>query len=68
MQSYNAIMSGNCIGDTLYCTGNQLENPEDSEKKANEAKWQNNSDCGPEKKIIQQVTSSVLLSLRANQM
>jgi len=51
MQSYNAIMSGNCIGDTLYCTGNQIENPEDSEKKANEAKWQNNSDCGPEKKI-----------------
>ncbi len=51
MQSYNAIMSGNCIGDTLYCTGNQLENPEDSAKKANEAKWENNSDCGPEKKI-----------------
>lgn len=51
MQSYNAIMSGNCIGDTLYCTGNQLENPEDSQKKANEAKWENNSDCGPEKKI-----------------
>lgn len=51
MQSYNAIMNGNCIGDTLYCTGNQLENPEDSEKKANEAKWEKNSDCGPEKKI-----------------
>lgn len=51
MQSYNAIMNGNCIGDTLYCTGNQLENPEDSEKKANEAKWENNPDCGPEKKI-----------------
>lgn len=51
MQSYNAIMSGKCIGDTLYCTGNQLENPEDSAKKANEAKWENNSDCGPEKKI-----------------
>lgn len=51
MQSYNAIMSGKCIGDTLYCTGNQLENPEDSEKKANEAKWEKNSDCGPEKKI-----------------
>ena len=31
MQSYNAIMSGKCIGDTLYCTGNQLENPEDCE-------------------------------------
>ena len=51
MQTYNAIMNGNCIGDTLYCTGNKLENPEDSEKKANEAKWENNSDCGPEKKI-----------------
>lgn len=51
MQTYNAIMSGNCIGDTLVCTGNQIENPEDSEKKAVEAKWQNNSDCGPEKKI-----------------
>ena len=51
MQSYNAIMNGNCIGDTLYCTGNQLENPEDSAKKANEAKWENNPDCGPEKKI-----------------
>lgn len=51
MQSYNAIMNGNCIGDTLYCTGNQLENPEDSEQKANEAKWENNSDCGSEKKI-----------------
>lgn len=68
MQSYNAIMSGKCIGDTLYCTGNQLENPEDSEKKANEAKWENNSDCGPERRLHQQVTSSVLLSLRANQM
>lgn len=51
MQTYNAIMSGSCIGDTLYCTGTQIENPEDSEKKANEAKWENNPDCGPEKKI-----------------
>lgn len=51
MQTYNAIMSGSCIGDTLVCTGNQIENPEDSEKKASEAKWQNNSDCGPERKI-----------------
>ncbi len=51
MQTYNAIMSGNCIGDTLYCTGNQIENPEDSEKKANEAQWEKNSDCGAERKI-----------------
>ena len=51
MQTYNAIMSGKCIGDTLYCTGNLLENPEDSEKKANEAVWAKTKDCGPEKKI-----------------
>ena len=51
MQTYNAIMSGKCIGDTLYCTGNKLENPEDSEKTANEAVWTKNTDCGPEKKI-----------------
>ena len=51
MQTYNAIMSGKCIGDTLYCTGNLLENPEDSEKRANEAVWAKTKDCGPEKKI-----------------
>lgn len=51
MQTYNAIMSGSCIGDTLYCTGKTLENPEDSEKTAIEAAWRNNPSCGPEKKI-----------------
>lgn len=51
MQTYNTIMSGSCIGDTMYCTGEQIENPEDSEKKANVAVWENNPDCGPEKKI-----------------
>ena len=51
MQTYNAIMSGKCIGDTLYCTENLLENPEDSEKRANEAVWAKTKDCGPEKKI-----------------
>ena len=51
MQTYNAIMSGKCIGDTLYCTGNLLENPEDSEKRANEAVWAKTKDCEPEKKI-----------------
>lgn len=44
-------MSGNCIGDTLYCTGNLLENPEDSEKRANEAVWAKTKDCGPEKRL-----------------
>lgn len=51
MQTYNTIMSGACIGDTMYCTGEQIENPEDSEKKCSVAVWENNPDCGPEKRI-----------------
>lgn len=51
MQTYNTIMSGACIGDTMYCNGEQIENPEDSAKKANVAVWENNPDCGPERKI-----------------
>lgn len=51
MQTYNTIMSGSCIGDTMYCSGEQIENPEDSEKKAAVAVWMNNPDCGPEKKV-----------------
>lgn len=51
MQTYDTVMSGACIGDTMYCTGEQIENPVDSEKKANVAKWENNSDCGPQRKI-----------------
>lgn len=51
MQTYTAVMSGNCIGDTLYCTGEQIENPWDCEKKCYVAVWENNPDCGPEKII-----------------
>lgn len=51
MQTYNTIMSGNCIGDTMYCSGEEIENPEDSAKKAAVAVWVNNPDCGPEKKV-----------------
>ena len=51
IQTYTAIMGGKCIGDTLYCTGNKIENPEDSEKLANEAVWAKNKDCGPERRI-----------------
>ena len=51
MQTYNVVMDGKCIGDTLYCTGNKLENPDDSEKVALEAVWTENKDCGPEKRI-----------------
>lgn len=51
MQTYDTVMSGDCIGDTMYCTGEQIENPVDSEKKANVARWENHPDCGPQKKI-----------------
>lgn len=51
-QTYNTIMNGNCIGDTLYCeTQEQLENPLDSNKKCNVAVWKKNSSCGPQKVI-----------------
>lgn len=51
VQTYNTIMNGNCLGDTCYITGNQLENPEDNQKKATEAAWKNNPSCGPQKVI-----------------
>ena len=50
-QTYNTIMSGSCIGDTMYCSGLQIENPEDSHKTAMTAVWKNNPDCGPQRKI-----------------
>ncbi|MGN1433316.1 MAG: leucine-rich repeat protein [Ruminococcus sp.] len=51
METYAVTMNGACIGDTLYCTGEQIENPEDSDKKSNVAVWENNPECGPLKKI-----------------
>ncbi|HCI60278.1 MAG TPA: hypothetical protein DE313_05640 [Ruminococcus sp.] len=51
MESYTAVMSGTCIGDTLYCNGAQIENPYDSEKKSNVAVWESNPSCGPKKAI-----------------
>lgn len=56
VQTYNTIMNGNCIGDTCYITGNQLENPEDNQKKATEAAWKNNPSCGPQKVISSSAT------------
>lgn len=51
-QTYNAIMSGKCFGDTLYCeSSEQVENPQDSQKKCYIAVWKNNKDCGPQKII-----------------
>lgn len=51
VQIYNTIMNGNCLGDTCYVTGNELENPVDNNKKAIEAAWRNNPECGPQKVI-----------------
>lgn len=56
VQIYNTIMNGNCLGDTCYVTGNQLENPEDNNKKATEAAWKNNPSCGPQKVISSSAT------------
>lgn len=50
-QIYNTIMNGNCIGDTLYVTGNKIENPKDSQKTDTEAAWKNHPECGPQKVI-----------------
>lgn len=51
MQTYNTIMSGKCIGDTLYCTGEQFENPNDSEKRCMDTRWIHNTNLGSEKII-----------------
>ena len=50
-QIYNTIMNGNCIGDTVYVTGNKIENPKDSQKADTEAAWKNHPECGPQKVI-----------------
>lgn len=51
VQIYNTIMNGNCIGDTVYVTGNKIENPKDSNKVDTEAAWKNHPECGPQKVI-----------------
>jgi LPXTG-motif cell wall-anchored protein len=42
-QNYDLTLGKECIGDTAKLTGNQIENPVDSEKKAQEAVWSTNS-------------------------
>ena len=47
-QTYDATFSKSCVGDTLKLTGKLIENPVDSEKKADEAVWsKNSSSYGP---------------------
>lgn len=43
-QSYDMTMGAECIGDTAYITGTVLENPVDSKKTCEEAKWKNSAD------------------------
>ena len=52
MQTYDVIMSGACIGDTLTASTTEVyENPQDSAKSAIPAFWTNNKDCGPAKVV-----------------
>ena len=39
MQTCDLIIGADCAGDTAYCTGNQVENNVDSNKKSYEVKW-----------------------------
>ena len=47
MQTYDCTFGTPCFGDTLKLTGNKIENPVDSEKKADEAVWTKSSSYGP---------------------
>lgn len=55
LQTYDALLTSACLGDTLYCDGTVYENPTDSSKTARAAFWKNqdSSQYGP----IMQVTS-----------
>jgi hypothetical protein len=46
-QTYECTFGTPCFGDTLKLTGNKVENPVDSEKKADEAVWTKSSSYGP---------------------
>lgn len=47
-QTYNLTMTNACAEDTVYLTGETIENPEDSEKITYEARWKENKDNGPQ--------------------
>lgn len=53
LQTYDALMSSQCYGDTLYCDGTIYENPQDSSKTAIAAFWKNQdkTEFGPVKQI-----------------
>ena len=41
IQTYDALLSTSCYGDTLFCDGTTFENPADSNKTAVAAYWKN---------------------------
>lgn len=41
MQTYDTLFGTACLGDTVYCDGTTLENPEDSSKTCIAAYWKN---------------------------
>lgn len=55
LQTYDAVMSTVCLGDTLYCNDTIYENPTDSSKTCRAAFWKNQdpSQYGP----LMQITS-----------
>ena len=50
-QTFTAVMDGKCIGDTLYCTDERFESPEDSERSCYDVRWVNNPNLGSRKMI-----------------
>ncbi len=53
MQTFDLLISNECLGDTAYCTGDSVENPADSNKTSQVAVWKNKdkSVYGPIKTI-----------------
>lgn len=50
-ETYPAVMSGRCIGDTLYAADDIIQSPDDSDRKITTVEWRNNPDCGALKQI-----------------
>ncbi len=46
-QTYDLLFDLSCLGDTVYVTGNKIENPTDSNKTGDETRWTNNTNFGP---------------------
>lgn len=44
VQTYDLTFGEECIGDTAYVTDEMIENPVDSNKQTNAARWRNNGD------------------------